>query len=104
MCDLRGGMLDILCRIIGLLNYVVPVIIALGVVYFVWGVVQYVINDSEEAKTKGRDTMIFGIIGLFVIIAMWGLVNLVTKTFGVGEEGNPNSLALNAQIRGLLPQ
>ena len=53
-------------------------------VYFVWGVVQYVIAGGEEAKAKGRDHIIYGIIGLAIIFSLMGLVNLVVSTLGFG--------------------
>jgi hypothetical protein len=77
----------LMCKIGQLLNAIVPLLIALAVVYFVWGVVSYVISDDEEAKSKGRDRIIYGIIGLAVIIAMWGLVRILTNTFNVGNTG-----------------
>ncbi|HEV7702495.1 MAG TPA: pilin [Candidatus Paceibacterota bacterium] len=67
-----------------ILNAVIPVMISLGVVYFVWGVVQYVIADAEEAKKTGKDRIIYGIIGLAVIVSLWGLVNILVTTFGLG--------------------
>src|SRR3989344_8071852 len=63
-----------LCKIAEILGAVLPVLIALGVIYFVWGVITYVIASDEEAKKTGRDRIIYGIIGLAVIIAVWGLV------------------------------
>ncbi len=78
----KGTIGFIFCTIQQLINSTVSVLIALGVVYFVWGVVQYVIGDSEEAKSKGRDKIIYGIIGLAVIIGLWGFVNLVVNTLG----------------------
>lgn len=82
----------ILCKISDLLNLVVPIILALGVVYFVWGVISYVVAGDEEAKTKGRDRMIYGIIGLAVIIALWGIVKILTNTFGI--DTNPQNITL----------
>ncbi len=70
-----------MCKIQNLLNAAVPLLLALGVVYFVWGVVQFVIAGGEEAKTKGRDRVVYGIIGLAIIIGLWGIVNLVVNTF-----------------------
>ena len=70
------------------MNSVVPVLIALAVVYFVWGVISFVIADDEEAKSKGRDRIIYGIIGLAVIIGMWGLVNLLRNTFLLNNNTN----------------
>ena len=71
-----------LCNIQQLLNSLVPILIALGVVYFVWGVVRYFIADSEEAKSKGKDQIIYGIIGFAIIIGLWGLVNVFVNTLG----------------------
>lgn len=78
-----GDLGGILCKIGELLNSLVPVLVALGVVYFVYGVVTYVIGDDEEAKQKGRDRIVFGIIGLAVILCVWGLARIVVRTFGV---------------------
>ncbi|MFA5778283.1 MAG: pilin [Candidatus Paceibacterota bacterium] len=79
-----GGML---CKIGDLLNAVVPILIALGVVYFIWGVVTYVISSDEEAKKAGRNRIIYGIIGLAVIVGLWGLVRILQNTFGIDNAG-----------------
>lgn len=64
---------------------VVPLIFSVAMVAFIWGVVQYVINtDNETAKTKGKDFMIWGIVGLAVMLSIWGLVQILGNTFGVG--------------------
>ncbi len=86
-CDL-STLLGILCRIGQILNAIVPVLIALAVVFFIWGVIGYLISGDEEAKKKGRDRMIYGIIGLAVIVGMWGLVNILARTFGLSNTGN----------------
>ena len=84
-----GDITAIICKVGSILNTIIPVIIVLGVVYFVWGVVQYVIASDEEAKKTGRNRMIFGIIGLVVIVSMWGLVGIVTNTFGLNGTTSP---------------
>src|SRR3989338_399264 len=55
-----------ICKLSELINAVIPVLIALGVVFFIWGVIKYVVGGDEEAKAKGRTSMIYGIIGLAV--------------------------------------
>ena len=85
----NGTIEGIICKIGDIFSIIIPVLIVLGVLYFVWGVVQYVISSDEEAKKKGRDRMIFGIIGLVVIVAMWGIVWLVLETFGLGAGATP---------------
>jgi len=92
-CGLQGSgtLFGVLCVAGKILNAVIPVLIALGVVVFVWGVVTYVVA-SEEAKQKGRMRMIYGIIGLAVIVGLWGLVSILGRTFGVGSGDNPNRI------------
>lgn len=94
-----SGVRGFLGTIQGLLNAVVPILISLGIVYLVWGIVQYMIGDSEEAKTKGKERVIFGIIGLAIIISVWGLVSIVTKTFNL--EG---SAPTKDDLQNLLPR
>jgi len=79
------GIQAIICKIGEILNTIIPILIVLGVVYFVWGVISYMIGADEEQKKKGRDKIIYGIIGLVVIVGMWGLVNVVTSTFGLNN-------------------
>jgi hypothetical protein len=89
-CDLSqtGNLFGLLCRIGQLFNSIVPVLIALGVLYFVWGVIQFVMAGDEEAKTAGRDRIVFGVVGLAVIIGVWGLVNFLRNTFGLNNNTN----------------
>jgi len=82
-----GTISKVICQVGSILNSIIPVLVVLGVVFFVWGVIMMVIGNDEEAKTKGRQKMIWGLIGLVVIVAMWGLVGIVTKTFNVNNNG-----------------
>ena len=79
------GIGDVICKIGSLLNLIVPVLIGLGIVYFVWGVVSYVISGDEEDKKKGRDRIIYGIIGFVAIFALDGLIFLVINTFNLDQ-------------------
>ncbi|MEI6280397.1 MAG: hypothetical protein WCP17_00115 [bacterium] len=78
---------NIICIVGRTLNSIIPIIILLGVVYFIWGVVTFVIASDEEAKAAGKNRIIYGIIGLAVIVAMWGLVNILVNTFGISTTG-----------------
>ncbi len=63
---------------------VIPLIFALALVMFIWGVVQFVLNSSEEAKKEqGRQFMLWGIIALTVMLCVWGIVNILANTFGI---------------------
>jgi len=77
----------------GLLDAIIPIIITLAVVYFFYGVAKYVMAaGDEEAQKAGRSIMIYGVIGLFVIVAVWGLVAMLGTTFGVTIGGGAPTL------------
>lgn len=62
---------------------VVPLLMSIATIMFIWGVIQYVINAEDSTKREeGRNFIIWGIIGLFVLVSIWGIVKLLTVTFG----------------------
>lgn len=65
------------------ISYIVPVLITLAIAYFIWGVISFMTSSDEEAKKNGRAKIINGLIGLFVILAFWGIISLVKRTFAI---------------------
>ncbi len=65
-------------------RFVIPLLFAVAILVFVWGVVQFIGNaDNEEKRTQGRNFMVYGIISLFVMVSIWGLVSVLSTTFGI---------------------
>lgn len=64
-------------------NIVVPVLFAIAFIVFIWGAFQtFIIGaNDDETKTKGRNFMLYGLIGFFVMVSIWGLVNILVGTF-----------------------
>jgi hypothetical protein len=76
-----------------LTDKVIPLLIVLATVVFLWGIVRYVTAGGDEEKIKqGRNLMIFGIIALAIMISVWGIARLLTTTFGVGGEAVPTGV------------
>jgi len=76
-----------------IINYVVclinrtliPLLISIAVVGFVYGVIQYfIVGASEEAKREqGKQFIIWGIIAFVVLTSLWALVRILGGTFGL---------------------
>ncbi len=66
-------------------NVLIPLAFALCLLYFFWGVVIYIRKGvgSEEAAKEGKRVMVFGIIGLFVAVAVWGIVSFIQSELGI---------------------
>lgn len=69
-----------------ILRSITVLIMAAAVVYFLYGVFQFIKAGGDEAgKSEGRNKIIYGIIGLFVMGSVYGLVGILGKTFGLSE-------------------
>ncbi len=71
-----------------ILNQLVPFFIGLGLVVFLFGIVRYVLAGSGEDKASARSIMIYGIIALFVMVSVWGLVNFLGNALGLNNTQN----------------
>jgi hypothetical protein len=74
--------------IVGILNtiseYFITFMAGLSVLFFLWGVTKYIARGSSDTeRQKGRQFMLWGIIGLFVMFSVWGIVGILGNTFGV---------------------
>jgi hypothetical protein len=71
-------------RVVGYLDQVLFLLIALSIVVFVYYIFKYFIQPNENRSEAGKYVM-YSVIGFFVILSMWGLVNILQNTFGVGN-------------------
>jgi len=79
---------DILQVFANFINALIPFFIALAVLFFIWGVFSYITaGDDAEKRKAGQGRMIYGIIAIFVIVSVWGLVNLLESQFQLDDTG-----------------
>jgi len=80
-------------------NVLIPFIIGIGFLVFVWGMFQYFIagGANDESKEKGKSLMIYAIVGFLLIIVFWGIINLLASSTGLAGktlESPPRSAPL----------
>lgn len=71
------GITNLLQTVGDIIQSIIPLIIGLAVLLFIWGVFKYFFFSSEDDKSSGRNFMIWGIVALFVMVSVWGLVKLL---------------------------
>lgn len=63
-------------------NVVIQLLIAFAVIYIIFNVVRYIMSSNDPAKRKEIGAgILYGIVGLFVILSIWGLVAILTGSF-----------------------
>lgn len=80
--------------IIDIINgLIVPVLLAIAFLFFIWGVVNYFIFGAanDKKREEGRNFILWSIIGFVVIFSVWGLVGLVGSTFSLSPGGSAPS-------------
>jgi len=66
-----------------IVNPIIKLLIAVAVVYFLFGVVKYFIGSRDRADSQGAEEgkqhMLWGIIGVAITISAFGIVNLIAN-------------------------
>lgn len=79
-------------------NILVPVLMAIAFIVFLYGVYRYFIlgATSDADRATGRQVVLWGIIGFAVILSLWGLVNIVNNFFNLTNQTNLKPPTFNA--------
>lgn len=67
-----------------IVNPAIELLMVVAVVVFIWGVAQLILGgDDADKRANGQRHILFGVIGLFIMIGVFGIVRLVANTIGV---------------------
>lgn len=81
-----------------IINPLILFLFALAVVFFLYGVFEFILNqENEEKKTTGKSHMIWGIIGITIMMGVWVILGIIVKTLGISGEINPEQGTVNLQ-------
>lgn len=84
-----------------IINPLIYLLFALAVAYFVYGLVKYFLTpDNEELRTSSKSHMLWGIFGMFIMIAVFGIMNLILGTLKVEKK----DIDLNNYMSTSVPQ
>lgn len=69
-------------------NTLIPFIIGIGFLVFVFGLFQYFIlgGSNDESREKGRKLMVSATFAFVIIILFFGFINLLTSSTGLQGE------------------
>ena len=98
-----GGTLTNISQVIqrfqAVINIVIPFIIGLAVLVIIYGIFSFISSaGDEEARGTAKQFIIWGIIGVFLMLSVWGLVTILYNSFGTDA-----AAAKNASIGNTIP-
>lgn len=77
--DSTSGIVGILSRI------AVPTLFTLAFLIFIWGVVNnfFIKGADETSRRKGREFILYGVIGMVVLFGVWAIIGILLSTLGI---------------------
>lgn len=75
-----------------ILNPLIALVFAIALVVFFWGIVEFIMNPNDNrAKEQGKQNILWGLVGMFIMVGVYGIIRLILNTFGIP---NPPYLSL----------
>ncbi len=86
-----GNVNSLVSNLRDLVNNIIPLLLAVAVLYFFWGLVQFIINSGKDPKAvdAGRSHMIYGILAIFIMVSLFGIINWLGNTAGLNNGAVP---------------
>jgi len=79
---------DLIDALGNVVNIATPVVVGIALIAFFWGLAKFIFSAGDEEKREsGKHIMIWGIVALFVMVSIWGIVGFIGDALGVDEGG-----------------
>lgn len=73
---------DIINIFIQLTKSLVIVAVSLVSLAFFWGIAKFIYHaDNETERAKGKQFLIWGVVALFALVSVWGIIIIIQRTF-----------------------
>ncbi len=67
-----------------ILKPIIDLLFVLALIYFIFGVIVFIKNaDNAEKRKEGYNHIIWGVVGMFIMLSTNGIINLILATFGL---------------------
>jgi uncharacterized membrane protein YgcG len=77
---------------VNILNRTAAFLVGLAVFIIIWGVFLYIAKADDPAKrAEGMRFVAYGVLGVFIMISMWGFVNILQNTFVLQGRSNTST-------------
>jgi hypothetical protein len=86
-----GGIKDLIKAFGGLINPMITILIGVALLVFFWGLVRFIyrVGGDETAVSEGRTLMVWGLIALFVMVAVWGIIGFAQRNLNLPRNPPP---------------
>ncbi len=62
---------------------IIPLIFVFAFLFFLWNVLRFMRSSAEKDKEEAKERMWWGIIALFIMVGVWGIISILSNTLGI---------------------
>jgi len=74
-----------------IINPIIVFLFAVATLIFLYGIVEFLANPAnEETRDKGKQHIIWGVVGLAIMVSVFGIMQLIINSLGFVGPGNQN--------------
>ena len=78
------GIKSIMTSLKVIIGKLIPITFGMGILFFFWGIAMYVLSAGSEDKVKkSKSIMIYGVIAIFVMSSLWGIIKLIGDNLNI---------------------
>jgi hypothetical protein len=83
-----GNVENLLEAIGRLVSLATPIVVGLALLAFFWGLVKYIFAaGNDDSKKAAIHLMVGGIVAIFIIVSLVGIIKFIGNALGVGQGG-----------------
>lgn len=76
---------------------ILALVFGIAFVIFIWGVFVYIRDsDDDKGRAEGQRSILWGLVGMVIMISAFGIINIIQGTIGVEE--TPEQRAIQGQF------
>lgn len=85
-----------------ILNPIIVLMFAVAVLVFLYGLFEYFLHgDSSDSRETGTKHMMSGVIGLFIMVSVFGIINLLINTIGANYSISQNAQSASSAVKAI---
>jgi hypothetical protein len=92
---------ELIRAVLEIVQILIPIVVGVALLTFLWGLANFIFkvgNSGEKAIEEGRNRMVWGLITLFVMLSVWGIITFFQRELGLAVTDYTGTPQENHQI------
>ena len=80
-----------------IINPAITLLFTLALIIFLWGIAEYIRGkEASDARKKGKDHIIWGLVGMTIMIGVWGIMSFIVSSLSLES---PKGVNIGEQVK-----